>query len=76
MDTNTLITMINSLGFPIVACIGMAWFFVKVNDNYRADIKEMNSQHKEEMDKMTRAINNNTMVIQKLVDRMEDDNNE
>ena len=76
MDVNTLVTLIGSLGFPIVACLGMAWFFAKVNDNYRSDIKEMNSQHKEEMDKMTEAINNNTLVIQKLIDRMEDDSNE
>ena len=71
MDANAIITMIGSLGFPIVACLGMAKFFAKVNDNYRSDIKEMNSQHKAEMDKMTEAINNNTMVIQKLVDNME-----
>ena len=69
MDANVIITMIGSLGFPIVACIGMAYFFAKVNDNYRTDIKEMNNSHKEEMDKMTEAINNNTLVIQKLIDR-------
>ena len=39
MDANTLTTIIGSLGFPIVACIGMAYFFAKVNENYRNDIK-------------------------------------
>lgn len=76
MDANTLTTVIGSLGFPIVACLGIAWFFAKVNDNYRSDIKEMNASHKAEMDKMTEAINNNTLVIQKLIDRMEDNSNE
>ena len=33
----------------------------------------MRSDHKEEMAKMTEAVNNNTMVIQKLVDKMGDD---
>lgn len=76
MDANVIITMVGSLGFPIVACIGMAIFFNKVNENYRVDIKEMNSNHKSEMDKMTEAINNNTLVIQKLIDSMDrgDDN--
>lgn len=69
MDFNLIIAAIGSLGFPIVACIGMAYFFAKVNDNYRTDIKEMNNNHKEEMDKMTEAINNNTLVIQKLIDK-------
>ena len=73
MDTNTIITMIGSLGFPIVACIAMGWFFAKVNDNYRNDIKEINANHKEEVKAMTEAINNNTLVIQKLIDKMEED---
>ena len=50
----------------------MAWFFYKINENYRTDIKEMNSSHKEEVKAMTEAINNNTMVIQRLIDKMEE----
>lgn len=71
MDANTLITMIGSLGFPIVACIAMGWFFARVNDNYRNDIKELQTTHREEVKAMTDAINNNTLVIQKLIDEME-----
>lgn len=26
MDINSLVTVIGSVGFPIVACFGMAWF--------------------------------------------------
>lgn len=76
MDFTSLAQIIGTLGFPIVACCGMAYFFAKVNDNYRNDIKEMTANHKAEMDKMTEAINNNTVVIQKLIDRMEDNSNE
>ena len=73
MDFNTVITAIGSFGFPIVACCAMAYFFAKVNDNYRNDIKEINRGHKEEMQQMTDAINNNTLVIQKLIERMDRD---
>lgn len=73
MDLTTLAQLIGTLGFPIVACCAMAYFFAKVNDNYRTDIKELQSNHKEEIAKMTEAINNNTLVIQKLVDKMGDD---
>lgn len=75
MGINEILTAIATVGFPIVACCAMAFFFSRVNDNYRNDIKEINAQHKEEMDAMTQAINNNTMAIQRLVDRMEGDNN-
>lgn len=71
MDANIIISMIGSLGFPIVACIFIAIFFSKTQDNYRADIKEMQTLHKQETDKMTEALNNNTMALQRLVDKME-----
>jgi len=70
MEFNTIITAIGSLGFPIVACCAMAYFFARVNDNYRNDIKELQKGHAEEMTKMTEAVNNNTLVIQKLIERM------
>ncbi|MBO5870670.1 MAG: hypothetical protein J6Q89_07975 [Clostridia bacterium] len=75
MGINEILTAIATVGFPIVACCAMAFFFSRVNDNYRNDIKEINAQHKAEMDAMTQAINNNTMVIQRLVDRMDGENN-
>ena len=71
MDANMIITMIGSLGFPIVACIFIALFFNKTQENYRQDIKEMQATHKQETDKMTEALNNNTLALQRLVDKME-----
>ena len=71
MDYSIIVTMVGSLGFPIVACIFIAIFFSKTQDNYRADIKEMQTLHKQETDKMTEALNNNTIALQRLVDKME-----
>ena len=72
MNFNDIATLIGTLGFPIVACCAMAYFFARVNDNYRSDIKEMQTIHKEEINGMTDAINNNSIVIQKLVDKLDD----
>ena len=66
MDANTIVTLVGSLGFPICACIGLGWFVT-------SELRSMRSDHKEEMAKMTEAVNNNTIVIQKLVDKMGDD---
>lgn len=63
-----ILTAIGTVGFPIVACCAIAWFFNKVNENYRNDIKELAASHKEEAKAMTEAINQNTLVIQKLCD--------
>lgn len=71
MDFTSILQAIATIGFPIVACIGIAWFFNKVNENYRQDIKELSMQHKEEMQAMTEAVTNNTMALQKLIDKLE-----
>lgn len=72
MNISEVAQLIGTLGFPIVACCAMAYFFARVNDNYRSDIKEMQTMHKEEIRGMTDAINNNSIVIQKLVDKLDD----
>lgn len=60
MDINVLIQLIGSLGFPIVACGALFWHMVKSDD-----------QHKEEMDKMSEALNNNTAALLKLTEKID-----
>ena len=59
MDLNAISTMIGSLGFPIAACIYMAY----------ANAKQTEA-HKEEMSKMTEAVNELKVAITTLVDRL------
>ena len=65
--------MISNYIFPVVACIALAWYFAKVNEQYRQDIKDLNVTHKEETKQLSEAIDNNTKVIQRLLDKMEVD---
>lgn len=60
MDANTIIQMVGSLGFPIVMCGALFWRQVKSDE-----------QHKAEMDKLSEALNNNTMAITKLSDKLD-----
>ena len=60
MTFQDILTMIGSYAFPIVMCIAFFWKLDKDSE-----------QHKEEMDKMSEAINNNTLTMQKLLDRLE-----
>ena len=72
MDINTILQAIATVGFPICACIVIGWYFAKVNDNYRNDIKEINASHKEEINQLASVIQQNTLVIQKLCDSLDD----
>lgn len=71
-----IIQLISSLGFPIVACIFVAVYTSKQTDNYRSDIKEMQAEHKDEIKQVTDALNNNTLVLQKLCDKLDCDKEE
>lgn len=72
MNPTEIVTFINTVGFPIAACVAMGYFFAKVNANYRADIKELQLSHRDEIKSLTEVVANNTLVLQKLVDRIDD----
>ena len=61
-----IMQIIGSYGFPILACIGMAWYVKYTTDKNREDIKASRENHKEEMMKITEALNNNTMAVHDL----------
>ena len=65
MDANTIVQLIGSLGFPIVCCIALFWRMIKSDEN-----------HKTEIDKLTDALNNNTLVLQQLSDLLRGKSNE
>lgn len=66
----TVVSMIASLGFPIVACLYMANYVKNQTDTYRNDVKELQKEHKEEITKVVKALNDNTLAIQKLCDKI------
>lgn len=39
MDSNTVVTLISSVGFPIVACMFLAWFVFKVVEDLRKTVE-------------------------------------
>lgn len=68
------VQLISSVGFPIVACLGMGWYVKYQTDNYRSEVKEMQKEHKEEISKMSEALNNNTEALIKLTEKLDKEN--
>lgn len=62
--------MIMNVGFPIVMCGAMAWYVKDTNEKHREEVRQLNEQHNEEMQQVTVALNNNTLAIQKLCDKL------
>lgn len=71
MNAQEIIQLISSVGFPIVCCLGMGWYVKKQTDNYREDVDHLTQEHKDEMTRVTDALNNNTLAIQRLCDKLE-----
>lgn len=61
MDANALVQIISNLGFPIAMCGALFWY-----------INKQTELHKEEMHELKQSIDNNTLVITKLYERLAD----
>jgi hypothetical protein len=58
METmQAILQAVTTVGFPIVMCLCLAWYCMKLDES-----------HKAETDKFTTALNENTLVLQKLCD--------
>lgn len=66
-----IIQIISTLGFPIACCLGLGWYVKTQTDNYRNDVKDIQREHKEETKQMTDALNNNTLALQHLAEKIE-----
>ena len=62
MGVNEVINIITTVGFPIAVCLLCFWY-----------INKMQEQHKAETDKLAEALNNNTLVMQQLVGKLNGD---
>lgn len=65
-----IVETLQSFGFPALACGAVAWYVKYLTDQNMNETTEMRREHAEEISKLTLAINNNTLVIQKLAERL------
>lgn len=64
MDYATFTEFITSVGFPIACVIAMFYLLNREQE-----------EHKAEVEKWTEAINNNTSVMTRLIERLDKDEN-
>lgn len=60
MSIDTIMTAISTVGFPIVLSVGLLYVILMIFKAYREDV-----------DKLKEALNNNTLVLQKLIDKLD-----
>ena len=60
MDVNIITQIISNLGFPIACVVAMFWMLNKERDAHKAETAEL-----------SKAIENNTNVMTKVLDKLE-----
>lgn len=64
------VQIISTIGFPIACCLAMGYFFKYITDKDREERQALSERHDNEMKEITAALNNNTLALQKLCERL------
>lgn len=66
-----IVDLINNQGFPIAVCLIMFFFFKYMFDTNKKEIHEINNKYQQNIDKMQESLNNNTIAITKLCEKLD-----
>lgn len=64
-------TIISTIGFPITACIGLAWFCKYMIDQNNVHVDRMFDLYAKANEENRHAIEANTSILQKLVEKLD-----
>ena len=70
IDFEAISNLISTVGFPIVCFLMCGWYVKYREDKNDEKFVNLNKQHDEESKRMTEAVNNNTIALQKLTDKL------
>ena len=70
MDIKVLLDAVSIVGFPIVMCLVFMYYVKYLTDKNAEQIDRLQIQHKQETTEMTKAIENNTLALTKLIDKL------
>lgn len=68
---NDVVQIISAVGFPIVAAVGCAYFVKWQYEQNQKQLEAMRQEHKEEAANMTKAIENNTLALTRLIEKID-----
>lgn len=73
MEFADILSAIGSFGFPIVMCLVVCFYVKYIIDKNSEQLNEITKEHKAEVTEMTKAIENNTLALTKLLERLSED---
>lgn len=70
MDIKVILDAVSVVGFPIVMCLVFMYYVKYLTDKNSEQIDRITEQHREETKELTKAVENNTLVVTQLLDRL------
>lgn len=70
IDFDAISNLVSTVGFPIVCFLMCGWYVKYREDKNDEKVEKINTQHDEENRRMVDAVNNNTLALQKLTDKL------
>lgn len=67
---NEFLQAIATVGFPVVACGAVSFAYYSTTKKFADTISKMNSDHTVEVLTMTKSIDNNTAIMERLLDNL------
>lgn len=70
MELETLLNAIQTFGISVVMCLLMAWFVKYMFDKFLSLLETEKESHKNEVTMLKDALNNNTVALTKVAERL------
>lgn len=74
MNAQEIISLISTLGFPIVCTIAIYRSLMQFMETFNNKLTDIMKAHADESKSMQKSLDDNTAVIQRLLDRIGGDN--
>lgn len=58
--------IIKTVGFPIACCVFLGWYLKVQTDQYRTDIKAITDKYEKAIEKFSKSIDKNTLILTSL----------
>lgn len=71
IGVDEIIKLIQLVGFPATLCIVLLIGFKYIFDKFMAEMTQERESHRQEMETVTTAVNNNTVALTKLSEKLD-----
>lgn len=71
MDIKVLLDAVSVVGFPIVMCLIFIYYVKYLTDKNAEQIDKLNDQHRQETSELTKAVENNTLALTRLIEKLD-----